>query len=60
LAGQLTKGIAFDNNMLMYVVIAFGGGLLGAYYGASRFNQNVLKNVLGIVLFMAAFKLWFV
>jgi uncharacterized membrane protein YfcA len=60
LAGQFTKGIAFNNNMLMYVVIAFSGGLLGAYYGASRFNQNVLKNVLGIVLFMAAFKLWFV
>lgn len=60
LAGQFTKGIAFNNNMLMYVVIAFSGGLLGAYCGASRFNQNVLKNVLGIVLFMAAFKLWFV
>jgi len=60
LAGQFTKGIAFNNYMLMYVVIAFSGGLLGAYYGASRFNQNVLKNVLGIVLFMAAVKLWFV
>jgi uncharacterized membrane protein YfcA len=60
LAGQLTKGIEFNNNMLWYVVIAFSGGLLGAYYGASKFNQNVLKNVLGVVLFMAAFKLWFV
>lgn len=60
LAGQFTKGIAFNNNMLLYVVIAFSGGLLGAYFGASRFNQNVLKNVLGVVLFMAAIKLWFV
>lgn len=60
LAGQFTKGITFNNNMLIYVVIAFGGGLLGAHYGASKFNQNVLKNVLGLVLFMAAFKLWFV
>lgn len=60
LAGQFMKGLAFDNNMLMYVVIASGGGLLGAYYGASRFTQNVLKNVLGVVLFMAAIKLWFV
>jgi len=60
LAGQFTKGIEFNNNMLMYVVVAFSGGLLGAYYGAAKFNQNVLKNVLGLVLFMAAFKLWFV
>lgn len=60
LAGQFTKGIAFNNNMLLYVVIAFSGGLLGAYFGSSRFNQNVLKNVLGVVLFMAAIKLWFV
>lgn len=60
LAGQFTKGIEFNSNMLWYVIIAFSGGLLGAYYGASRFNQNVLKNVLGVVLFMAAFKLWFV
>lgn len=60
LAGQFTKGIEFNNNMLMYVVIAFSGGLLGAYYGASKFNQNVLKHVLGLVLFMAAFKLWYV
>jgi uncharacterized membrane protein YfcA len=60
LAGQFTKGIVFNNNMLIYVVVAFSGGLLGAYYGASKFNHNVLKNVLGLVLFMAAFKLWFV
>lgn len=57
LGGQFTKGIAFNNNMLIYVVIAFSGGLLGAYYGASKFNHNVLKNVLGLVLFTAAFKL---
>jgi uncharacterized membrane protein YfcA len=60
LAGQFTKGIEFNNNMLLYVVVAFSGGMLGAYYGAAKFNQNVLKNVLGLVLFMAAFKLWFV
>ena len=60
LAGQFTKGITFNSHMLLYVAVAFSGGLMGAYFGASKFNQNVLKNVLGVVLFMAAFKLWFV
>ena len=57
LAGQLTKGIHFSVDMLSYVAIAFGGGLLGAYYGAHRFKQTVLKNVLSIVLLFAAIKL---
>lgn len=57
LAGQLTKGIHFSVDMLSYVAIAFGGGLLGSYFGAHRFKQTVLKNVLSIVLLFAAIKL---
>ena len=59
LAGQITKGIQFNSNMVWYVAIAFVGGLLGAYFGALRFKQTILKNVLAIVLLLAAYKLLF-
>ncbi|MBC7888689.1 MAG: sulfite exporter TauE/SafE family protein [Ferruginibacter sp.] len=59
LAGQLTKGIHFSANMVWYVAIAFAGGLFGAYFGALRFKQTILKNVLAVVLLLAAFKLLF-
>src|SRR5690606_28633979 len=42
LAGQLTKGITFSPDMFTYVAVAFVGGLLGAYLGALKFNQNIL------------------
>jgi len=60
LAGQLTKGIQFNSNMLWYVLIAFGGGMLGAYLGAIKFKQTILKNVLAVVLLLAVFKLLFI
>jgi uncharacterized membrane protein YfcA len=59
LAGQLTKGIHFNPDMFAYVGIAFTGGLLGAYFGAMRFNQTVLKYLLALVLAIAAYKLLF-
>lgn len=57
LAGQLTKGIHFSADMFLYVAIAFAGGMVGAYFGAHKFKQTVLKNVLAVVLMMAAYKL---
>jgi uncharacterized membrane protein YfcA len=57
LAGQFTKGIHFNTDMIWYVVIAFAGGLCGAYFGALKFNQNILKNMLAVVLSLAAYKL---
>lgn len=59
LAGQLTNGIQFTTDMYLYVVIAFAGGLCGAYFGALRFRQTILKNVLATVLLLAVFKLLF-
>jgi len=59
LFGQLTKGIHFSVDMVLYVAVAFTGGLLGAYLGALRFPQAILKNVLGCVLAVAAYKLLF-
>ena len=60
LAGQFTKGIHFNGDMLLYVVIAFSGGICGAYFGALKFNQNILKNMLAVVLCLAAYKLMIV
>lgn len=59
LAGQLTKGIHFSADMYWYVIIAFAGGLCGAYFGALRFKQTILKNILASVLLLAAYKLLF-
>jgi len=57
LSGQFTKGIHFSTDMLMYVLIALSGGLLGAYFGALRFPQSIIKNILAFVLAAAAYKL---
>ena len=57
LAGQLTKGIHFTTDMYAYVVIAFAGGFGGAYFGALKFRQAILKNVLATVLLLAVCKL---
>lgn len=59
LAGQLTQGIVFTGNMVTYVAVAFTGGLLGAYFGAIKLNQNTLKYVLATVLLVASYKLLF-
>jgi uncharacterized membrane protein YfcA len=59
LAGQLTKGIHFSADMFWYVIIAFTGGLCGAYFGALRFPQKILKNILASVLLLAVYKLLF-
>lgn len=57
LAGQWSKGLSFTADMLTYTIVAFIGGLAGAYLGALKFNQNVLKVVLGLVLLIASYKL---
>jgi uncharacterized protein len=59
LAGQLYKGIHFTEDMYLYVAVAFVGGICGAYFGALRVSQNVLKNILATVLAIAAYKLIF-
>lgn len=59
LIGQFTKGISFSTDMYWYVIIAFAGGLCGAYFGALRFKQTLLKNILASVLLLAVYKLLF-
>ena len=59
LGGMLTQGISFTKDMVLYVIVAFIGGFLGAYLGAKKFNHNVLKYVLATVLLLASYKLIF-
>jgi uncharacterized membrane protein YfcA len=59
LVGQFTKGIHFTADMYVFVIVAFIGGLFGAYFGALRFRQVILKNVLATVLLFAVYKLLF-
>jgi uncharacterized membrane protein YfcA len=59
LGGQLTKGIEFQPEMLTFVGVAFVGGSCGAWFGAIKFNQQVLKYILALVLLLASIKLLF-
>jgi uncharacterized membrane protein YfcA len=61
LAGQFNspKGIHFTTDMYLYVIIAFAGGLAGAYFGSIRLKQGILKYMLATVLLIAAVKLLF-
>jgi len=57
LGGQLTKGVALGQEMLLPVAVALTGGLLGAWTGAFRYGQNALRYTLAGVLALAAYKL---
>lgn len=59
LAGHMTKGLNLSPDMISFVAIAFTGGLCGSYFGSLKFNQNILKNTLAIVLLVAGIKLIF-
>ena len=57
LSGQLAKGVNIDPQIYFYVIIAFVGGTVGSYLGASKLNHRALKYVLSLVLSIAIFKL---
>lgn len=59
LGGMLTQGVTLTVDMWWYIAVAFAGGLVGAYIGAKKFNQEILKYVLATVLLVAAYKLLF-
>ena len=59
LGGSLIRGFDFNEHMLGYVAVAFTGGICGAYFGALKFHQTILKNILACVLALAAYKLLF-
>ncbi len=44
---------------VIYVIGALVGGAIGAYVGAQRYSETQLRQVLGGVLLLASFKLFF-
>lgn len=57
----ITGVLLKDNNIspviYEWLIVAFVGGLLGAYYGRKNFSNQLLKQLLGIVLIIASIKL---
>lgn len=59
LIGQLSIGVAINNETFILVVIALIGGVLGGYLGSKKINNQNLRYILAFVLAMACFKLFF-
>ncbi len=57
LGGRALRGSFDVSTSIPIVAAAFAGGLLGSYFGASKFSGLVLRRILGLVLAIAAFKL---
>ncbi len=59
LAGAANTGIQLGQNIYPFIAVAFAGGLLGSYFGASYFSSALLRRILAVVLLIAALKLLF-
>jgi len=57
LAGQFTTGLELKTDMLYYVLVAFVGGIAGAWLGSVKFDKRMLSQVLSAVLLLASLKL---
>jgi len=57
LGGRALRGSFDVSTSIPIVVAAFTGGLIGSYFGASKFSGLVLRRILCLVLLIAAIKL---
>ena len=57
ISGLFIGGAAFSPYIYVWLIAAVGGGIMGSFYGSSRFNYTVLKYILSTVLHFACFKL---
>jgi len=58
LSGQLSSGIVIESQSFILVGIACVGGIIGAYFGSKKLNNNYLKYLLAFVLIIACVKLF--
>lgn len=58
LMGLYSSGINFNSQIVLWVIIAFSGGLLGAYFGSFKISLLKLKYLLAFVLLLASVKLF--
>ncbi|MCF6170846.1 MAG: sulfite exporter TauE/SafE family protein [Bacteroidales bacterium] len=57
--GLYSSGIHISPDILYWVVVAFAGGLLGAYVGSYKLSLLKLRYLLAFVLLLASVKLFF-
>jgi len=57
IAGAFSSLENISSQIYFWAIAGIIGGIAGAYYGSSRFNNNVLKYILSIVLIFACIKL---
>ena len=57
--GQLSTGVSLRAYSWLFVVIAFGGGLLGSYFGSQKWSPKRVEYLLSGVLLLASVKLIF-
>lgn len=55
--GLFSAGIHISPNILYWIIVALGGGLLGAYFGSSKLSLDKLRYLLAFVLLLASVKL---
>ena len=59
IGGRAARGTLDVMPVLVPLLAAFAGGLLGSHLGANKFSGNVLRRLLAVVLLLAAVKLLF-
>lgn len=57
ITGVLIKGVNFTNDLTLMIAIALVGGVAGSYLGARKFDNQLLKIILAVVLIIASIKL---
>ncbi|CAN5462568.1 sulfite exporter TauE/SafE family protein [soil metagenome] len=57
LISLVTKGVTIAPSIYLWVLIAVIGGIVGSWYGSKKFENTVLKKILGVVLLIASVKL---
>lgn len=57
LTGQLSSRVVLEAQSFILVGIASVGGIVGAYFGSKKLNNNYLKYILAFVLIIACLKL---
>jgi uncharacterized membrane protein YfcA len=58
LFGFVSQGGALPASSGLLIGLVFIGGLLGAYFGSTKFNSKALRYVLSVVIGIAIFKLY--
>ncbi|MFI0431138.1 sulfite exporter TauE/SafE family protein [Mariniflexile sp. HMF6888] len=59
LIGQLSSGVHLEIETFVLVAVALIGGVLGAYLGSKKINNQSLRYILAFVLVIASVKLFF-